>query len=138
MANQSVTINLPDDFYQRLKARAESAQRTVEAEVRTIVTAAIADDSVPADVEADVEALKTADDATLWHVAETSRLSQQESEEIEALHFKRQRGETLTDEERLRLAAGTLHYERAMLMRAEAAALLKERGHDIDVLLKHP
>ncbi len=134
MAN--VNVYLPDDVYQRLKMRAEQSQQTVEAKVRDIVTAAIADDSIPADLEADVEALKKADDATLWHVAETSRLSQEESDEIEQLHFKQQRGKALTAEERLRLAAGMLHYERAMLMRAEAAALLKERGHNIDKLLR--
>lgn len=134
MAN--FNVYLPDEVYQRLKMQAESAQRSVEAEVLDIVTAAVGDDSIPADVEADLEALKNADDATLWHVAETSRLSRQESKEIEELHFKRGRGEALTTEERLRLAAGMLHYECAMLMRAEAAALLKERGHNIDKLLR--
>ena len=133
MAN--LNVYLPDDVYQRLKERAEGDQQTIEAKVRDIVTAAITDDAIPADLEADLEALKTADDATLWHVAETNRLSRRESKEIEELHFKRGRGEALTTEERLRLAAGMLHYNRAMLMRAEAAALLKERGHNIDKLL---
>jgi hypothetical protein len=56
---------------------------------------------------------------------------------FEALHFKRQSvGLTAAEEEQDALLAHA--YERAILVRAKAAALLKERGHDISVLLEKP
>jgi plasmid stability protein len=135
MANEMLWVQLPTATLQRLRERAEQSHRTVEEEVRDIVTAAVADDAIPADLEADLEALKTADDAALWQVAQTSRLSPAISEEIEELHFKQQR-EGLTAEERSHLADLMRQYERAMLLRAQAMALLKGRGHNIAGLLQ--
>lgn len=135
MANEMLWVQLPPATLQRLRERAEQSHRTVEEEVRDIVTAAVADDAIPADLEADLDRLKTADDATLWQVAQTSRLPQAMSDEIEELHFKQQR-EGLTVEERSHLAALMREYERAMLLRAQAMALLKGRGNSIDGLLQ--
>jgi hypothetical protein len=52
------------------------------------------------------------------------------AEELERLHDKRQR-EGLTDSEAQAAAALTRQYERIMLVRAEAAALLMDRGRDV-------
>ena len=52
------------------------------------------------------------------------------STELEELHFKRQR-EGLTANEAERAAELVRQYDRKMLLRAEAALLLKERGHDV-------
>jgi len=46
------------------------------------------------------------------------------------LHLKRQR-EGLTATEAAEAAGLTRQYERVMLVRARAAALLRERGHDV-------
>ena len=54
---------------------------------------------------------------------------------LEELNHKRQR-EGLTAEERQMAEALRHQYERAMLVRAEAMAKLKERGHDISALLE--
>jgi hypothetical protein len=54
--------------------------------------------------------------------------------ELEALHLKRQR-EGLTDVETQTLARLVRQYERAMLVRAQAAALLKQRGYDVAELI---
>ena len=138
MAHETLTVNLPTHVYQQLKARAQQAHHSIEAELLDIVTTAIEEDDLPADITEAMEALKPADDATLWQVAQRSRLSNQEEDEIEQYHFKRQRGERLSDEEEERLAALMHDSHRAMLLRAQAAALLKGRGHDVDVLLQHP
>jgi hypothetical protein len=53
---------------------------------------------------------------------------------MEQLHLKRQR-QGLTGSEAEALAGLVRHYERAMLVRAQAAALLKERSYDVAELL---
>ena len=50
------------------------------------------------------------------------------------LNSKQQR-EGLTDEELKTLDSLRRGYERVMVVRAEAAALLKERGHDVSMLI---
>ena len=94
------------------------------------------DEPIPPDIEEAVAALDGLDDATLWQVAETSHLSRAESREVENMHFKRGRGEKLTDTEQRRLAYLLHQSDKTMLVRAHALALLKERGLDITPLLK--
>jgi hypothetical protein len=53
---------------------------------------------------------------------------------MERLHLKHQR-ERLTEGETQTLAGLIRQYERAMLIRAQATALLKERGHNVSELL---
>src|SRR5579863_8999152 len=132
MTNETVSMHIPASLYHRLKERAKAAHRSVEDEVLTIVTAAITEDALPADLETALAALEAADDTTLWHTARASHLSQAESDEIEQFHFKRQRGEALAAQEEQRLDELMDQYHRAMLLRAQAAALLKGRGHNVD------
>ncbi len=56
------------------------------------------------------------------------------SQELETLHFK-QRNEGLSPVEDATRAKLIQEYERSMLLRAQAAKLLKERGHDVSRLL---
>ena len=72
------------------------------------------------------------DDAALWQAAR-SRLSAEKSAQLELLHFKRQR-EGLSETEARTLAELVQQYERAMLIRARAVAILKLRGHDLSGL----
>jgi hypothetical protein len=55
---------------------------------------------------------------------------------METLHIKRQ-SEGLSAVEEQTLSGLVFRYERSMLVRAQAAALLKARGHDVSSLL-HP
>ena len=61
-------------------------------------------------------------------------MSREASEELEELHFK-QRDEGLSGSEDAIRAKLMHEYERTMLIRAKAAKLLKDRGHDISGLL---
>jgi len=72
------------------------------------------------------------DDAALWEAAR-SRLSAEKSTQLELLHFKRQR-EGLSETEARTLSELVQQYERSMLIRARAAAILKLRGHDLSGL----
>ena len=76
--------------------------------------------------------LELLDDDALWRAART-RLDFEQSTQKEALHIKRQ-SEGLSAVEEQTLSVLVFRYERSMLVRAQAAALLKARGHDVSSL----
>ncbi len=128
-----IMLHLPDTLYRKIKERAEQAQRTVEAELLEVVARAVpAADRLPDDLQTALDALATLDDDALQRAAQ-SRLPGEASAEMERLNLKRQR-EGLTELEHQSLMALARQYERNMLVRAQAAVLLKERGHDISAL----
>jgi plasmid stability protein len=134
VATQSVVLRLPDPLYQQLKTRAEQTRRTVEDELLdVVVTAMPAPDELPPDLAEAISPLAMMDDAELWRAAR-SHFPAEASERLESLHLKRQR-EGLTEVEAQETASLVRHYERAMLVRAQAAELLKQRGHDVSSLL---
>lgn len=134
MSTQSVTICLPEPLYQLLKRRAEQAQRAVEDELLDVVTAAVPlEDELPPELTEAISPLSLLDDEGLWRAART-RWPEEAAEELEGLHFKRQR-EGLSALEAEKAAALLRQYERVMLVRAHAAGLLKQRGHDVSSLL---
>lgn len=134
MTVQPVTLNLPGPLYNRLKRLAEQTHRTVEAELLEVVATAVPiADELPADLVEAISPLALLDDEALWRAAR-SRLSTEVAARMEGLHLKRQR-EGLTEAEAQTLAGLVRQYERAMLVRAHAAALLKQRGHDVSGLI---
>lgn len=137
MTTQDITISVPDLLYRRLKARAERTQRSIEAEALDALVASVpASDELPNDMEASLAQLALLDDTALWRAARTT-LSADATRQLEDLHLKRQR-EGLTESE-AQAASALLHqYERALLVRAQAAALLKQHGHDISSLRSTP
>jgi len=137
MAQQTLILNIPDDLYHRLQQRAEFSRRTMEDELLDLLTTAMVDDEIPADIQEAVAALASLDDAVLWQTARDSHLTPEQAEEVEELHFKRQR-EGLTNSEQQRLTWLMHQYDKALLVRSHALGLLKERGHDIQPLLQQP
>ena len=134
MAAQSVTVDIPAELYERLKQRADQARRTVEEELLEVLATAVpADEELPTDLADAVAALPLLDDAALWRAAR-SAISSEVATDLETLHMKRQR-EGLTETEARVLSALVRQYERTMLVRAQAAALLKQRGHDVNDLV---
>jgi plasmid stability protein len=131
---QSVTVRLPEPLYRQLQRRAQQTRRTVEDELVELVTSAVPlDEELPPDLAEAIASMGVLDDAELWRAAR-SRLAAEDAERFEELNAKRQR-EGLTSDEDRESAALVRRYERAMLVRAQAAALLKERGHDVSSLL---
>ncbi|HKZ86096.1 MAG TPA: hypothetical protein VJ793_20870 [Anaerolineae bacterium] len=134
MTVQSVTLNLPSALYARLKQRAERSRRTVEAELLEVVAAAVPiADELPVDLNEAISPLTLLDDDALWRAAR-SRLAPEAAADMERLHLKRQH-EGLSEAEAQSLAGLVRQYERAMLVRAQAAALLKQRGFDVSELI---
>jgi hypothetical protein len=87
------------------------------------------DERLPTELERTLAALTAADDAALWDAART-KMDPRAAERLAALNRKQQRDGLRAAEEAERDQLVT-EYERVMLVRAQAAALLKERGHDI-------
>jgi plasmid stability protein len=133
MSLQTVTVQLPDPLYQQVKHRASQMHRSVEDELIAIVTAALPTiDDLPADVANEIKQLAFLTDDELWQAARTT-LPINASEQMQELVEKRQR-EGLTLEEEAEIEQLAHRYDRTMLVRAQAAALLKERGHDVSSL----
>ena len=134
MTVQVVTLHVPSPLYEQLKRRAAQAQRTVEAELLDVVATAVpVGDDLPADLAEALSPLALLDDVALWRAAR-SHLPVEAVAQLEDLHLKRQR-EGLDDAEAETLRGLVRQYERTMLVRAQAAALLKARGHDVSLLL---
>ena len=134
MTVQSVTVNVPSALYERLERRAVQTHWTVEDVLLDVLATAVpVADELPSDLAEALSPLALLDDAALWRAAR-SHLATEVAAELEALHLKRQR-ERLTASETQTLARLVRQYERAMLVRAQAAALLKQRGYDVAELI---
>ena len=137
MTTRPITLDVPEALYERLKRQAEQLKHTVEAEVLEIVIEALpGEEEISPELEGTLALMEFLDDKALWRAAE-SRLSKKESAKLQELHLKAD-GESLTEAEKHLEKQLTEKYERALLIRAEAAVLLKRRGYDISVLLKRP
>ncbi len=135
MALQSVTVRLPKSLYNQIRRRAEKSLRTVEEELLDVVASAMpAYEALPEDITHTLTDLEMLDDEALWRAAR-SHLPAEAVSEMEALHLKRQE-HGLNEIEKQSLAGLLEQYERAMLVRSQAAAILKQRGRDISGLIE--
>lgn len=134
MSAESLTLQIPESLYRRLRQRADSTRRSIEAEMLEVLAAAVSEpDELPANLAEALAPLTLLDDGALWRAAR-STLGEDAASRLEELHLKRQR-EGLTAAEAEEEAGLTRQYERAMLVRGRAAALLRERGHDVASLV---
>ncbi len=127
----SITLQLPDRLYQRLVNTAQATQCPLEAVIlHALEVGSPPDwDDVPEAFQADLAALDQLDDAMLWTIA-LARKSATEMSRYDEL-LDRNREGTLTDAERLELTALRTEADRFMLCKAQAAALLRWRGHQV-------
>jgi hypothetical protein len=135
MVSPSVTVQLPDAIYVALLDRAAHSQRTVQEELVHVVSLALpAESELPERMQREIKGLVGLSDPDLWNAART-QVADVDSQRLEELHYKAST-EGLTEaegEEQTRLLQ---ECDRVMLVRAHAAVLLKERGHDISILLQ--
>ena len=132
MARATVTVELPDRLYELLQHRAQNANRTVEAELIELLASALPDDGESLErFGGDLIGLELLDDEELRR-AGRSHLAVGMARRLESLHRKRQR-EGLSEVEAQTVVELMRQYERAMVVRAQAAALLKKRGHTVSI-----
>jgi len=136
MTAHPITLHLPDTLYKRFQQRAQWSHRSLETEILDAVASAVSvEDELSPELIAAVEALEELDDEELWRLAREV-MSREASQELEALHFKQQDEGLNQDEDATR--AKLIHeYERTLLIRAKAAKLLKDRGHDVSGILAY-
>jgi hypothetical protein len=91
-----------------------------------------ANTSLPADLAATLDSLSALDDDTLWHLA-ASRVSDADAVRLAELADNRQ-CDGLSDDELREAEEVAERHDRVLVVRAEAAALLKQRGHDVSAL----
>jgi len=128
---ESITLQLPDRLYQRLINTAQATHRPLEAViVHALEVGAPPDwDDVPAEFQADLAAVDRLDDATLWQIARSYKATDAMTRYDELL--ERNQEATLTDAERLELMTLRQEADRFMLCKAQAAVILRWRGHQV-------
>lgn len=129
-ARPTVSVEVPEPVYRRLKQIAEITHRSVEdVLIATVNSALPLEPGWPVEVADELAAMNMFNDDALWAAVESS-LSPAQTERM------RQLNETvdtrpLTDAEEAELTELMRAYDRAVLRRARALALLSQRGYDI-------
>ncbi len=98
-----------------------------------MATVAGDDEALSPDLAESIAELELLTDDELWRAAR-NRLSGETRSKLETLNFKQQK-EGLVSAERELLEQLVDQYDQAVLLRAEAARLLQERGLDVSRLL---
>ncbi len=131
MTVRTVTMQLPENLYVRLQQTAQATRQSFEAIVlRALqVGSPPAWESAPAEFQADLAALDRLDDAALWRMARY-RATAAQMERYQTLLDKNANG-MLSAEERAELAQLRFEFDRHMLRKVHAAALLQWRGHQL-------
>ncbi|HEV3263637.1 MAG TPA: hypothetical protein VG013_42775 [Gemmataceae bacterium] len=130
MSQPVLTLELPEDIYERVRRAAKGMKQPVEKALVNIVRAATPSlEKVPREYRAELEAMEDLGDEELWKVS-ASRLAPAKQRRLANLLDKNQRGE-LTDRERQALTRLRADADRLMLQRSYAYLLLKYRGHQI-------
>jgi hypothetical protein len=133
MAGHTLTVDVPPELFSQLQQRAAASARRVEDEVILALASALPSNNLPDDLAEMLASFATLDDATLWRLAR-GRVTDDDQARLAELADRRQRDGLSADELREAEELAQRH-DRVMLVRAEAAALLKERGHDTSPLL---
>lgn len=126
MAVQQVTIRLSDSLYHQVKQRARRTQRSIEDEVAAVVEVALpALDDLPLAVADELAQMALMTDEELQQAARL-RMTAAEDQRMQRLVLQRQLGGLSTEQE-IEAERLAQRQERVMLVRAQAAALLRER-----------
>lgn len=134
MAHRTMTLAFPDEIYDQLRRRAEQSHRGVEDEALRLMEGALSTaPCLPDDLAALLAALTLLDSAHLHQLAQRAPAAE-DATILAALRDKRQMSGLTPDEERLILDL-IQRYDRAVLVRAKALAVLHERGEDIRTLV---
>ena len=131
MSVETVTLQIPEIIYQRLVNTARATQRPLEEVILHALQIGSPPewDNVPPEFQADLAALDKLDDNTLWQIAR-SHITAADMERYNTL-LEGNSKNILTEAERLELMAQRQEADRFMLLKAQAAVLLRWRGHRV-------
>jgi hypothetical protein len=123
---------LSEQTYQPVQKRANQRNRSVEDEVEQVVEAALGEATSDADIDREVEQLAFLDNEHLWRAGRLT-VPVEKSNKVHVL-LEKYKQEGLTENEQEELDQLQQFEHRIMLIRAEAAVLLHDRGFDISSL----
>lgn len=128
--SQLISVQVPEPTFRRLQRVAEITHRSVEEVLTTTVNVALPHDpDLPADLADELAAMTMYSDDALWAASEPS-LSPAEQRRLSQLtHAGGSR--SLTAAESAELAHLLDLYDRSVLRRARALAILAHRGYEI-------
>jgi hypothetical protein len=129
MSDAVVTVELPVTAFEQLQGVAREQQRSVQEVVRDLILRELPGLPPPPDAQAELAAFASLSDEALWLLAR-STLPKAQQQELARLNDEAQR-RALTEVEQARQQALVEAYDRTLLRRAQAAALLKSRGFDL-------
>jgi hypothetical protein len=131
MSVQTVTLRLPESLFLRFQQTARATRRSLDDILLHAVEIGSPPrwDDAPAEFQTDLAALDRLDDQTLWQVAR-SRKTETDMERYQELLDRNANG-ALTADEHQELANLRFEYDRSMLCKAHAAALLRWRGNRV-------
>ncbi len=127
MASTTVLIHLPQSIYRRLERAAARLKKPVDTLLAETLEAALPDESgLPSELKAEIKAVELLDKAELQQVIK-SEMQADDQESLDAL-LDVQSGRLLSPEEIAQLETLRREYERILLRKARAFALLAEQG----------
>ncbi len=125
----TITVNLPESVYRQLRQAADQTRRPFDDVLVEAITAAVPGKDVNiSGWRADLAQLAYLNDAALWQAARAA-MSEAQRDRLEALHHQQQRA-ALSREETDEMKVLETLYRDTILVRAQAAVLLNQRGYD--------
>jgi len=131
MTSRTITLDLPENLYLRLQQAAQATQQSFDEILLRVVQVGSPPgwDDVPAEFQTDLAALDRLDDAALWQVA---RAHQTEADMTRyQMLLDKNANATFTPAEQEELNRLRTEFDRQMLRKAQALALLRWRGHQV-------
>ncbi len=131
MSKATITLEIPENIYQRLVDTAKATQRPLEEiilQVFQVGSPPLLDD-IPQEFKVELTDLDQLDDETLWKIA-TGKKTKLEMEAY-ALLINKSKDHNLTEIEQLKLNQLRHEFDIFMLRKAHSAALLRWRGYQI-------
>ena len=128
MAQQTVTLTIPQALYDRIAERAKQANRPMVDETLSTLEEKYSEPTGK-EIDASLEYLKNLPDEELWQRAKWTATDDQ-NEEMQVLLEKQQR-EGLTTNEKEQVELLSAYFNKIMLTRAYAVEELVKRGHNI-------
>jgi hypothetical protein len=131
MSVHQVTVALPESIYLRLQRTAQATRQTVtDVLLRAVqIGSPPGWEDAPAEFQADLAALEQMDDVALWQIARSLQ-TEDEMLRYQAL-LEKNAAAALTVAERAELTDLRTKADRFMLRKAQAAAILRWRGHPL-------
>jgi hypothetical protein len=126
--SDQIVLTIPEDISARARQIAETTEQPVEQVlIDHLKSLSIPLPALPPEEQAELDALHQLSDDALWTIAR-EQMPDDVQTRAHALMDKNSRG-TITDDERAELEKLVERADRLMLRKAEASAILRERGN---------